>query len=289
MSSASDTSRLASSDLLEASLALVTERVSYLKNVAGAVPTTDPEGDPALALASGEWFSCRELLERPEWLARVVVECGRVLGTDDRVVAASLFVQGYAYRVLTPAVATLLINGVVPVADPATTAVAFSRGRVSKLAYGPGSFRDLTGREQPVRDALADPDRADAALRAVVDCAVENHLTPLLRAVRREVRVGERLLWGNVAASASTAFRTVQGCLGTWVEPWGERFFALAPDHLRGLGSFLTLEAPGRHGWFWERTNCCLYDRLPSATRCADCSRTPELERRAAYQQSLES
>ena len=276
------------SDLLEQSLALVTERVSYLKNVVGDVTCIGLDGDPAPALGSGDWFSCRDLLENPEWLARVIAECGRILETEDRVVAASLFVQGYAYRVLTPAVACLVMNGVVPTAEPGGTAVAFSRGRASKMAYRSGSFRDLIGRGAPVRDALATPDQADTSLGAVIELLIENHLAPLVRSVRQEIRVGERLLWGNVAASASTAFRTMEGCLGSWVEPLGERFFELAPSYLHGLGSFLTLDAHDRHGWFWERTNCCLYDRLPAATRCSDCSRTPALERRAAYEKSLE-
>ena len=41
-------------------------------------------------------------------------------------------------------------------------------------------------------------------------------------------------------------------------------------------------------GWFWERTNCCLFDRLPGAVRCADCSRTPPAARRAAYREFLD-
>ena len=277
-----------SSDLLQQSLTLVTEQVSYLKNVVGDVTCVGLDEDPALALQSGEWFSCADFVDNPEWLARVITECGRILETENRVVAASLFVQGYAYRVLTPAVACLVVNGVVPTAEPETTAVAFSRGRASKMAYRSGACRDLSGRTTAGRDALATRHRADASLRAVLELVIEDHLEALIRSVRREIRVGERLLWGNVAASASTAFRTMEGCLGSWIEPLGERFFELAPTYLRGLGSFVTLEAHGRHGWFWERTNCCLYDRLPAATRCGDCSRTPALERRAAYEKSLE-
>jgi hypothetical protein len=79
----------------------------------------------------------------------------------------------------------------------------------------------------------------------------------------------------------------MQGCLGDDVEPIGERFFTLAPPEMRGLGSFLVVENGGRRGWFWERTNCCLFDRLPGGVRCADCSLTPTTERRAAYRESL--
>jgi ferric iron reductase protein FhuF len=104
---------------------------------------------------------------------------------------------------------------------------------------------------------------------------------------RKQVRIGERLLWGNVAASVSTAFRTMEECLGQWVVPLGERFFELAPPELQGLGSFLLIEAEDRRGWFWERTNCCLFYQIAGQAKCADCSLTPAGERRAAYEASL--
>jgi ferric iron reductase protein FhuF len=127
------------------------------------------------------------------------------------------------------------------------------------------------------------------ALRWVVDTAIGAHLGPLVDAVRTGlgIPVGRRLLWGNIAASAATAFRTMEGCLGPSVEPLGRRFFDLAPPELQGLGSFYLVEKGGRRGWFWERTNCCLIDRLPAGIRCADCSLTPTEQRRQAYRDSL--
>ncbi|HVA99752.1 MAG TPA: (2Fe-2S)-binding protein, partial [Acidimicrobiales bacterium] len=109
----------------------------------------------------------------------------------------------------------------------------------------------------------------------------------LIDATRTHIRVGKRLLLGNVAASSAVAFRTMEGCLGPWVQELGETFFRSCPTELRGLGSFLSLEHGDRRGWYWERTNCCLYDRLPGKARCADCSRTPSEDRRRAYWDSL--
>ena len=116
---------------------------------------------------------------------------------------------------------------------------------------------------------------------------VELHLRPLIALTRKQVRIGERLLWGNVAASASTAFRTMEGCQGPWVAPLGERFFELAPPELQGLGSFLSIESNGKRGWYWERTNCCLFYQIDGHAKCADCSLTPADDRRAAYEASL--
>jgi len=80
----------------------------------------------------------------------------------------------------------------------------------------------------------------------------------------------------------------MESSLGPWVQHLGHRFFDLCPRQLAGMGSFLQLEHQGRRGWYWERTNCCLYDRLPANIRCGDCVRTPKDERRAAYLASLE-
>jgi hypothetical protein len=76
--------------------------------------------------------------------------------------------------------------------------------------------------------------------------------------------------------------------LGAKVKPLGERFFALAPAELQGLGNFVTIEHGGLSAWYWERRNCCLYERLPGNVRCTDCSKTSPEERRAAYRAALD-
>jgi hypothetical protein len=270
----------------------VGDHVAYLR---ADVNPAGPVAAGGTVPADGHWMSCRALIEDPAWLGRVITATGPGLGTDDPVVTASLFVLAYAYRVLTLTVACLTTTGVVPDAGASRMAVAVSGSRPSLVAYldpavlvlGPGAG----GERSPVdaRAMVVDADTATAAVRFVIDGAVHAHLAPLVAAVRdgMGVRVGERLLWGNVAASAAVAFRTMAGCLGPWVEPVGERFFALSPAPMHGLGAFVVVEDGGRRGWFWERTNCCLFDRLPGMIRCADCGRTPAAERRAAYRSSL--
>jgi ferric iron reductase protein FhuF len=269
---------------LARALGRVGELVSYLKADVGSVAITqlaDVE-----EVKDGLWLSCQALVADPAGLGIVIRGTGRAIGTDDQVVAASIFIQGYAYRVVTMAVACLTADGVVPGSSSDVMAVGLGRGRVAKVAYlDPTSFDILDGR-QPA-DALTDPSSTDRALRLILEQVVENHLRPLVYATREAVRTGERLLWGNVAASASTAFRTMEGCLGPWVVPLGERFFELAPPELQGIGSFLSMESQGRSGWFWERTNCCLFYRIAGHAKCSDCSLLPADERRAAYQASL--
>jgi ferric iron reductase protein FhuF len=166
-------------------------------------------------------------------------------------------------------------------------AFTLSGGRPALVAYMGSSALVLPFNTDSVQlESVGD---CDAAFDYLFERALDHHLWPLLDTIRPRIRVGTRLLWGNVAASASVAFRTMEGCLGPWVQELGERFFQICPSELKGLGSFLLLEHEGRRGWFWERTNCCLYDRLPGNIRCSDCSRTPQELRRAAYQDSLDN
>ena len=75
------------------------------------------------------------------------------------------------------------------------------------------------------------------------------------------------------------------GVLGRWVTPLGQRFFSFTPPaELQGLGSFFSIESNGKRGWYWERTNCCLFYQIDGHAKCADCSLTPADERRAAYE-----
>ena len=262
---------------LEHALGLVREPVPYLRAEVGerrTVAVGAPVEDDA-------WVGCGDLLGEPAWLAATMRDTGRCLGTEDPVVGASLFVQNYAYRVLALAVAGVTIGGVLVDSAPASMAVSMRLGRPSSLAY-------LDARVATVDPTALRTDRetGEAVVVALLEI-VEVHLAPLVQAVRATTRVGTRLLWGNVAASSAVAFRTVEGVLGPWVRPLGEAFVERSPAPMRGLGAYLLVERDARHGWFWERTTCCLYDRLAAKTRCADCSRTPRAQRRDAYWRAL--
>jgi ferric iron reductase protein FhuF len=287
--------------ILDGALATVAGLVPYL--TARTEPTrteptrTEPTRPPPTAAAApdrpvppdGDWMSGQDLIDDPRWLARVISSTGSGLGTDDPVVAASVFVQGYSYRVLTLTVACLTAAGVVPDASAPHVDVALSRHWPSVVAFTGAPVLVLDGPDD-ISALPADSDTITVALRFVVHQTIDRHLAPLLDAVHSGMGVplGARLLWGNVAASAATAFRTMEGCQGRFVEPLAHRFFALAPPEVQGLGSFATVEHAGRRAWFWERTSCCLFDRLPDGIRCADCSRTPPARRAEDYRASLE-
>ncbi len=238
--------------------------------------------------SDGNKISCASLIADDRLLEMVIRDSGRRLGTDDPVVAASLFVQNYAYRIITPAVACLVTSGIVPDASAASTTITMNGGRPSTVGYLRSWVTMLTPREVSPATALADPRLLAEAIAKIVDGAYRDNVAPIVEVARRHIRVGKRLLLGNVAASSAVAFRTMEGCLGPWVQDLGNAFFDSCPIELRGLGTFLSIERGTRRGWYWERTNCCLYDRLPDKRRCADCSRTKPDERRRAYWDSLE-
>lgn len=269
---------------LSAALEAVRQTVPYLRATACEVPVVAGPSVPD----DGQYMACDELIGDPDWLKIVIEYTGNQLGTSDSMVAASLFVQSYSYRVLTIAIACATTSGIVPESSASSMAIALKGGRVSLVAYTQPQILVVPTADQPISTSLV----AEAQLKSLFDFvharAVDDHLARLIDATRSIVRVGERLLWGNVAASLAVAFRTMEGSLGEWVQDVGTYFVDHAPTQLQGLGSFLKLENEGHQGWFWERTNCCLYDRLPGDIRCADCSRTPSEARREAYRISLE-
>jgi ferric iron reductase protein FhuF len=228
-------------------------------------------------------MKCDELLASPAWLEATVRSSGDRLGTGSAAVAASLFVLGYSYRVVTLAVSCMLMGGAIPSSCPHAFAVAMSSGRPSLVTYREPRALVLAHGRTPGPATFADRELVGEALSFIVGDAVDGHLRLLVDAVCSRIRVGRRLLWGNVAASSAVAFRTMEGALGEWVKPIGERFFEIAPSDLQGQGNFLSLEHAGRSGWYWERRNCCLNDRLPKGVRCSDCSLTPPDQRRDAY------
>lgn len=178
----------------------------------------------------------------PDQVAAVRVRLGT---TEDRV-AASLLFQGVAGRLWSPALATAAGHGRVPDLDPA---------RTYWRAASPGPIVLAT----PGAPAMA----ADAAtLRRVI---VDDHLVPLVSAIRSVTPVAEGLLWGNAAsalvgamsvlamgrpAQSRTALRLVQELLGS--------------PPLAGTGDL------GPHGF--RRRSCCLYYRVPRGGKCGDCA-----------------
>ncbi|MEX2625858.1 MAG: ferric iron reductase [Ilumatobacteraceae bacterium] len=228
---------------LTGTVARIQARVSYLRCAAGMAPD---EG----------WIPCADLIADPERLRREIDATAAGRGADDPQVAASLYAQAYAFRVPSIAIAAYALGLPGPTTAPTSTAIRIARNRPAELA-------------------VLDPVCREPGASALAAELFDDHLAPFVAAVLAGTRVGERLLWGNVAASIATIFRAVQssGPLGDPdVRARAEEFEVASRRWLGGLGGYSTLEVPGALGWYWTRTSCCLWYRASDGSYCGDCS-----------------
>jgi ferric iron reductase protein FhuF len=237
-------------------LAAVTARVSYLRGL-----TTTGDGD--------HWQRCDELVADRPTLERVVAGTKAGFGTDDAAVAASLFVQSYAFRVAGTALGAYALGLAVPRVAPAVTAVRLDKPRPTAVAYLDPEVEDI--------DA---PDLAHAL--------VDGHFSPFVAAVHAAYTVGERLLWGNVASSCAAVFRALEssGADVVAVRARAEQFMDAAPV-FAGLGRFTIVRAGDHEGWFWDRSSCCLWFRTASGQLCDNCSLVDADELQARREREL--
>ena len=226
---------------LEQVLAAVAQQVSYLR---GSV-TADGE----------DWLGCGVLVSDPAVLAEVVRATRAGFATDDDAVAASLFTQAYAFRVAGVVLAAYALDLPVPDVAPDVTAVRLDKPRPSAGAYLSPQLHRL---------------EADALAIELLD----DHLRRFVDAIHGAFRVGERLLWGNVASSCATAFRAVESsdADSARVRDRAEEFFAAAHQWFDGLGGFTVLRHADQEGWYWDRTSCCLWFRTTNGQLCDNCS-----------------
>ncbi|MDA2804089.1 (2Fe-2S)-binding protein [Nocardiopsis suaedae] len=184
---------------------------------------------------------------------RLASRAGRPLGDVEPRVAASIFFQGIASRLLSPAAAAVLIGGVLPgrralgwYADGPTLALARTGAPGVRVGHGDGEADALAGH------------------------VLEGMLAPLLQAVREHVKVAPRLLWGNAASSLGgtvAALAAARPALAGRAVRLGEALMDRPPLHgLGGPGAGATMADS------FVRRTCCLYYRIPGCGKCGDCA-----------------
>lgn len=192
-------------------------------------------------------------------LDRLVTTYAERLQTGERRVAASILFQGFAARLWSPVLACVARG--LPLPDV----------RALRLwwRYRPGEPLGLLVTE-PDLDADAGAVRisADRAAESVKRLVVEEHLAPMVAALRDRSGVAGHLLWGN-ASSALVGTLLVLRSAGL---PVGVALDVarrlLDEEPLRGTGA-LTVDGgvPA-----FRRRSCCLYYRVPGGGLCGDCS-----------------
>jgi ferric iron reductase protein FhuF len=163
-----------------------------------------------------------------------------------------MVVLGYAARLVGPAVAALVLDGI---------AVDLRPERV-RYSYAPRSgFRLATVAPAGWRGPAGDLRRYWCA--GILD----GHLRLLVDAVRAEVPVAAGLLWGNVASGLA-------GALLATDPPRARSEGALLLEYgpLRGTGTFTVHSGRIRY----RRRSCCLFYRLPGGGYCGDCPLSPD-------------
>jgi hypothetical protein len=170
------------------------------------------------------------------------------LRTPERRVAASIAHLGLAARLWSVALGGAALHGELPDLDPA------------RLHWDP---------DRPAPDdlRLAAPRALPATAATVREVVQFGHLVPLAEALRSDVRISRRLLWGNAGSALAGAVRELRA----WARRNGrpevaERVSALAADLLRHPDLSGTL-----HGPELRRRSCCLYYRCPGGGLCGDC------------------
>jgi ferric iron reductase protein FhuF len=225
-------------------------------------------------------------------LVTAVEAFARTVGTDDNMVAASLFAQAWAVSVTRGAIACLAGERRVP--DLAATNVAVrldATGRPAGVVLEAPRFAVVTG-DAAESDGSAEVVPDSAALFAWARRrAFDRHLGPLVDALTAIAPIGRRLLWGNVAAACAGAYARLST---TGMDP--EHLAADAAALLdapgaptRSLAHLYTVEHAGRTHLFVRRETCCLYNRLPHAPSCLSCRLLDEEERRQRVTVRLEA
>ena len=179
----------------------------------------------------------------------------------NRQVAASLLVQSYAHRVASVSLAAFAIGLPWPSPAAVATSVRLAGGRARALR-----FRTA---------ALGEP----GDVESLVDATFASHLAPFVSAVRAWERLGERLVWADIAASCAAAFRAVEGSARdrgdageqAAIRRRAAQFLEHAP-WLEGTGWF---DADSTD-WGWQRSACCLWYRTSGGRTCEGCSLRPK-------------
>lgn len=236
--------------------------------------------------APGErWVTVRALGEVDGPLADRVAAVGAALGTGRRRVetgglsrtgqsgsrrrsqppvrvAASIAFQGIAAQVVAPLFAAVAVHGVLPTAGRSEDRVGSIAATLHWRPGGAGPWSwwpDGTGRIV----SCTDP--------AVLGTTLAGLLAPVVAAVRAQVPVSERVLWGNVASSVASARRLVAAArpdAAVAATALARHLLTVPP-----LGATATLRAPEPPdvGWTFRRRSCCLYHRVPGGGLCGDC------------------
>jgi ferric iron reductase protein FhuF len=215
--------------------------------VADRLAVRDPEAwIPATDLVSGDRLESLFAIPRRLWSAAPHA-------------AAVLAWKTYTYRLAQPLALAWSTAREVPLLSADNVLVQISSQRPYVTVGLRRSTSAVLSTSSAVRshDAIVAPDEAGLLdfLRLTL---MEQHLRPLLARTRLIRRVGERVLWGQVAAGVAYALSDVSST------PGEDAMVLTEALGLRGLAGV------GEDDQVWRNT-CCLAFSTPSLDACRDC------------------
>jgi hypothetical protein len=204
-------------------------------------------------------------------LDRALADVRGALGTDSDAVAGILLLEGYAQRVVPPAIAVRVLAGRSVSTDPTAVSVRLVDGRPREAAFA---------------EVEAAPGGIDGAVVAGVADVVD--------ALHRRTRAGRRLLSGAVAHAVAVAFLHL-----SWPEADHARHLhdarrVLDAAGLAGLVRVEAAEVAGRPWLYADRRTCCLAfrtarNRAHGPSYCATCPVVPEADRRRSFVEAVDA
>lgn len=209
---------------------------------------------------------------------RIVSARAEALRTDRLGVAASLVMQNYASHVIAPPLAAAVVQHRLVDASLDNVWLRLNaRGAVHSVAFT---------REAPA--SLADGMDVGERRLWVHRRLVSENLAFAVQAMRAQVRVSSRTLWGNIASATAATFRMMD-----WAGPEhavtpqeAADWLALDPRTADAC-DFLQLTRDGRDWLIFRRRTCCLQYQVPDGGYCTPCSLLSESECRERFERSL--
>ncbi len=227
-----------------------------------------------LAAVGPGWLALGRLVEDPALLrdrvatTRALLAEPRALvpGDVDQRAAASIWFLGLGARLVSPALGSAVLTGMVP-----------------DVALGSTHWQAVDGGPIPIAVTGSRPHPAstpDGLAGLLFEHVIAPAVTPVATAVGHEFRLSPKVVWGNVAsaiAGAATMLGLTRPDLAARSRLVAEHL--LAHDPLAGAGGYV--KAGGGHERAFVRNNCCLFYRIPGGGTCADCVLGPLAARRA--------
>jgi ferric iron reductase protein FhuF len=162
-------------------------------------------------------------------------------------VAASIFFQGFAARLLSPPLACIAMKNCLP--DMPSDRLCWRQPECGMLSLGMSARQGWEG-------------SAELLIAQLIAASFDEHLLPLRHALLSRVKLAEAVLTDNVASALIGGLELMCDHLGqSWTELAAT---ALTQPHLSGCGRF---PDPGR----FVRRSCCLVYRVPPGEKCGDC------------------